>query len=289
MQREWIGKRSEGAEIELRARGLDDDALRGLHDAPGHALRLHLLRAQPRASARRRAHDGRTARGGRGLPRARPARSARSSTARRRGQPPRRPACSRAPTRERDQPGEWHERVPLWIARLRARELRHRRRHGVPGHDERDFAFARTVRAASIPVVRPFRRPTRSCSRARACFTGGRRARDAVFELPRRAWRHRGEGPGSSSSPGWSERLRAGSASRQLSLRDWLFSRQRYWGEPFPIVHSRRRRRRRSCPTTALPVELPHLDDFKPTEDGRVRRSRAPSDWVEVVDQPGDG
>ena len=70
---------------------------------------------------------------------------------------------------------------------------------------------------------------------------------------------------------------RAGSKSRaqgtrtiNFKLRDWLFSRQRYWGEPFPIVWENGRHA--ALPETALPVTPPELEDFKPERHRASRR-----------------
>lgn len=73
-------------------------------------------------------------------------------------------------------------------------------------------------------------------------------------------------------------------ASRKTSykLRDWLFSRQRYWGEPFPILHAEDGS---VIPMLEqdLPLTLPMIDAYKPTDDGRPPLARASKDWLNVV------
>ena len=101
----------------------------------------------------------------------------------------------------------------------------------VPGHDERDFEFAEKY---------DLRRASRWCARPRAtpgladgvCFTGDGTAVNSgpIDGLPT----PRGDGDGRSSC---SEERAAGRAKTTYKLRDWLFSRQRYWGEPFPLLH----------------------------------------------------
>jgi leucyl-tRNA synthetase len=79
----------------------------------------------------------------------------------------------------------------------------------------------------------------------------------------------------------WLEEKGIGSRRVQYKLRDWLFSRQRYWGEPFPIVY----RNGQPEPLTEhdLPVTLPELDDFKPSPDGRPPLAKAEA-WLNLPD-----
>src|SRR5207244_4014919 len=71
----------------------------------------------------------------------------------------------------------------------------------------------------------------------------------------------------------WLESQGIGKRSINYKLRDWLFSRQRYWGEPFPIVW--RNGRHEALPETELPVVPPPMDDFKPTGTPEPPLSRA--------------
>jgi len=78
----------------------------------------------------------------------------------------------------------------------------------------------------------------------------------------------------------WVEEQKLGLRRVQYRLRDWLFSRQRYWGEPFPIVHLEDGTIA-TIPEAQLPVSLPHVDEFKPTADGQPPLGRA-GDWLMV-------
>ncbi len=75
-----------------------------------------------------------------------------------------------------------------------------------------------------------------------------------------------------------------GARKVQYRLRDWLFSRQRYWGEPFPIVYVGDEAR--TLDASDLPIELPAVDAYKPTDDGAVPLARAGENWlfVELAD-----
>ena len=72
----------------------------------------------------------------------------------------------------------------------------------------------------------------------------------------------------------------------QYRLRDWLFSRQRYWGEPFPLVHLADGRIV-PLPEDSLPLLPPSLEDYKPTDDGQPPLARAP-EWVKTI-EPASG
>ena len=95
----------------------------------------------------------------------------------------------------------------------------------VPAHDERDYAFAKTF---GLPIVEVIN--------GRGHFQGSldRRRRTGQFRFPGRL--------GRGGFQGQDDRLAGREEARQgtgaIPLRDWLFSRQRYWGEPFPLVHT---------------------------------------------------
>ncbi len=128
---------------------------------------------------------------------------------------------------------------------------------GVPAHDERDLDFAR---AFGLPV-RPSLTPAGLDSRA---------AIDSTIY--------------------WLERGGHGYAARRYRLRDWLFSRQRYWGEPFPIVYGPDGLPV-ALPESALPVLLPELTDFRPDPgaDEPVPPLARATGWTTVELDLGDG
>ncbi|KAK1295117.1 hypothetical protein QJS10_CPA16g01443 [Acorus calamus] len=81
----------------------------------------------------------------------------------------------------------------------------------------------------------------------------------------------------------WAESTGHGKKKVNYKLRDWLFARQRYWGEPFPVIFLDDTGERVALPESELPVTLPELDDFTPTGTGEPPLAKAVS-WVKTVD-----
>ncbi|GAB1646006.1 leucine--tRNA ligase [Krasilnikovia sp. MM14-A1259] len=169
----------------------------------------------------------------------------------------------------------------------------------VPGQDERDWAFAEVF---DLPIIRTVQPPGFSAPSGGA-GAGSGTAPDG-FEGA-----YTGEGPAINSGflnglgipeakaamIGWLEERGHGRGATTYRLRDWLFSRQRYWGEPFPIVYDETGLPI-ALPESMLPVELPEVDDFSPRtfdaddadSDPETPLSRA-KQWVEVELDLGDG
>jgi len=144
----------------------------------------------------------------------------------------------------------------------------------VPGHDERDFEYAQEFDLPVRTVVAP-----EDGSAVEGCFTGTGRA----VASPR--WDGLPTAEAKARSLVILEELGCGTSRVTYRLRDWLFSRQRYWGEPFPILHAEDGTHRRVADGD-LPVELPDMTDFAPAEDGAPPLSRA-GEWLEVTDPSG--
>ena len=207
--------------------------------------------SRPRRLARRHAR-----RRGRAAPARRPRRSALPPRWRRprptssaRSSRGTRPACSPAPTPRNPATGA---DIPVFVADYVLMGYGTGAIMAVPGQDRARLGVRRGVR--------PAHRAHRAAA-ARLRRRGlRRRGSGRQLGLPRRA--RRGRGQGGRSSTGWS-RAGHGRGTVTYKLRDWLFSRQRYWGEPFPIVYDDDDHPI-ALPESMLPVELPELDDFKP-------------------------
>jgi leucyl-tRNA synthetase len=154
---------------------------------------------------------------------------------------------------------------------------------GVPGQDVRDWEFAE---AFDLPIVRTVQPPEGFEGKA---YTGDGPAINSGFldGLDVAAARQ--------AITGWLIKRDVGEPAVTYRLRDWLFSRQRYWGEPFPIVYDENGRPR-VVPADQLPVELPNLSDFRtaamdPNDDisEPVPPLARAGDWVTVELDLGDG
>ncbi|GAB3858969.1 leucine--tRNA ligase [Dactylosporangium cerinum] len=156
----------------------------------------------------------------------------------------------------------------------------------VPGQDERDWAFAEVF---DLPIIRTVQ-PTDGFEAAGGkAFTGDGPAINSSFL----------DGLGVTEAKAkiidWLEAEGHGVGAITYRLRDWLFSRQRYWGEPFPIVYDATGLPI-ALPESMLPVELPEVEDFSPrtfdVDDAdsmpETPLSRA-KEWVEVTLDLGDG
>ncbi len=260
MQREWIGK-SEGARVRFPVLGSDEsievfttrpDTLFGatyMVLAPEHPLVERITAPEKRAAVEAYVEAAR----------------GRSERAR------------MAETREKTgvdlgaratNPAGGAE-IPIWTADYVLASYGTGAIMAVPGHDERDWEFARTFELPIVEVV-----------------SGG--------DVGEAAWVAEGTATNSGFLDGlatglaktrmieWLEAEGLGQREVTYKLRDWLFSRQRYWGEPFPVLH-REDGTLRALTESELPLLLPELDDFKPSGEFATPLSRVP-EWIETRD-----
>ncbi|MGA2702678.1 MAG: leucine--tRNA ligase [Isosphaeraceae bacterium] len=188
--------------------------------------------------------------------------------------------------------------IPIWIADYVLMGYGTGAIMAVPGHDERDFEFARAFDLPIVAVVMPpdewlkthrgsVPAPEHDWSRFRAAYVRNPGAFvEAYCDLGTSIQSENSELSISTQPTALAKRMITdwlaeqglGRRAVNYKLRDWLFSRQRYWGEPFPIVLDERDQVR-PVAESELPVLLPGLDDFKPTGKPEPPLSKA-QDWV---------
>ena len=142
---------------------------------------------------------------------------------------------------------------------------------GVPGHDQRDWEFAKKFGLPIIEVVaggdvtkEAFVAKDDSAVMVNSGFLNGMTVKEAIPAMKQYA-----------VEQGW------GHEKVNYKLRDWVFSRQRYWGEPIPLVHCDK------CgwvpvPESELPLVLPQVESYEPTDDGESPLSKM-TDWVNTT------
>ena len=161
------------------------------------------------------------------------------------------------------------DEIPVWIADYVLASYGTGAIMAVPGHDQRDYAFARALGLSVVEVVS-------GGDLSKAAYTGDGLNVNSGFlnglstseAIPR--------------MNAWLEERGVGEGAVTYKLRDWIFSRQRYWGEPFPVLHLEDGTTR-TLAEDQLPVELPALDDYAPSGDFEAPLARAKS-WIEVTD-----
>ena len=162
----------------------------------------------------------------------------------------------------------------------------------VPAHDERDWAFARAYDLDVVQTIGPAGDP-RSVDLSAGAYTGDGVAVDSANDEISLDGMSQDEATAAMTA--WLESKGSGRGAVTYRLRDWLFSRQRYWGEPFPIVWDEDGRVH-ALPESALPVELPEVTDYSPRTYDPDDASSNPEpplggarEWVEVTLDLGDG
>lgn len=163
------------------------------------------------------------------------------------------------------------EPIPIWVADYVLLSYGTGIIMAVPGHDERDHEFAKKYSLPIREVIAGGEKPVDQEAYVGEgfCVNSGFLNGLAVAEAKEKMI-------------AWLEQTNNGQHEIQYSLRDWLFSRQRYWGEPFPIIHLEDGTMMR-LPDDQLPVELPPIAEFKPTPDGAPPLARAGDDWLVVT------
>jgi leucyl-tRNA synthetase len=169
-----------------------------------------------------------------------------------------------------------NEKIPIWISDYVLISYGTGAIMAVPAHDERDFEFALKFDLPIIPVVEPPDSEQAELVRqGKLCFIGdGRAINSGRFNgLSTQEFKEQ--------ITNWLEEQDLGKKAVNYKLRDWLFSRQRYWGEPFPILHTQNNQVI-SLSEEELPLTLPEVDDYTPTGTGEPPLANA-GDWINVT------
>ena len=161
------------------------------------------------------------------------------------------------------------EQIPVWIADYVMMGYGTGAIMAVPAHDERDFEFATKFELPIIQVVQPkdnsdWQGFTGNGTSVNSGFLDGMKTQDAKKAIIK-----------------WLQENGKGTFKVNYKLRDWLFSRQRYWGEPFPIVW--KDGQHQAIDENELPLMAPPLEDYKPSGTPDPLLSKA-TDWVNVGD-----
>ena len=161
--------------------------------------------------------------------------------------------------------------IPVWISDYVLMGYGTGAIMAVPAHDERDWEFAKKFNMPIIEVVAGGRDVQEECYSdvesgimVNSGFLNGLTVKEAIPAMIK-----------------WLEEKGIGEKKVNYKLRDWVFTRQRYWGEPIPLVHCDK------CgwvplPYSELPLKLPEIEDFEPTDDGSSALARA-TDWIKTT------
>jgi len=167
------------------------------------------------------------------------------------------------------------QRIPIWIADYVLMEYGHGAVMAVPGHDNRDHAFAEQF---GLPIIEVVRTPSKT---EEECYAGEGICMNSSSDSLSIDGEHTGEAKAAVIA--WLEEHGIGRGKVNFRLRDWLFSRQRYWGEPFPIVFDEHGHHY-GLSDEALPLELPPLADYEPIEsDVPTPLLGKAEDWINTT------
>ncbi len=175
------------------------------------------------------------------------------------------------------------EKIPVWISDYVLMGYGTGAIMAVPAHDERDFEFAKAYRLPIRPVYDPQdqeEKVRQEIKRGALCWPGeGIAVNSAHVDL---SLNHLSVEDAKKTIVAWLEKNQAGKAAITYKLRDWLFSRQRYWGEPFPLLKFDDGTIR-ILEDDELPLCPPEISNYKPTAEGNSPLAQA-KEWVEVLD-----
>ncbi len=170
-----------------------------------------------------------------------------------------------------------HQRIPIWIADYVLMSYGTGAIMAVPAHDERDFAFARKYGLPVVPVIQPVAadgipmEPILDGATMQAAYSGdGAMINSGPFDGTRVNNEKGRKNPGMSAVIDWLQEQGIGKEAVNYRYRDWLISRQRYWGAPIPMVYCEKHGWN-PVPEEQLPVLLPDDIEWKPTGESPLK------------------
>lgn len=174
------------------------------------------------------------------------------------------------------------EAIPIWIADYVLISYGTGAIMAVPAHDTRDFEFATKF---ELPIIRVLHKKGGPTDEAlNEAFTeDGILLNSAKGDLSINGL-DKQEAIGKVIA--WLEEKSLGEKSINYKLRDWIFARQRYWGEPFPLIYNKKGEME-LLPDESLPLTLPEVESYQPTDTGESPLA-AIDDWVNVKDASGE-
>ncbi|XP_021719736.1 leucine--tRNA ligase, chloroplastic/mitochondrial-like isoform X1 [Chenopodium quinoa] len=170
--------------------------------------------------------------------------------------------------------------IPIWVADYVLGSYGTGAIMAVPAHDTRDHEFASKYDIQIHWVVKPDDEDGSSVGKA---YSGDGIIMNSSCLATGLDINGLSSKEASAKVIQWAEETRNGKKKVNYKLRDWLFARQRYWGEPIPVIFLDDNSESVSLPESELPLTLPELDDFTPTGTGDPPLSKAAS-WVQTVD-----
>ena len=164
-------------------------------------------------------------------------------------------------------------KVPIWLSDYVLADYGTGAIMCVPAHDDRDFEFATKF---NIPIIQVIAKDGKEIENMTEAYTEA-----AGTMINSGEWNGMESSVLKKEAPLMIEKMGIGRKTVNYKLRDWVFSRQRYWGEPIPIVHCDK------CgyvpvPEESLPLELPDVESYMPTDNGESPLA-AMTDWVNTT------
>lgn len=179
-------------------------------------------------------------------------------------------------------------KIPIWVADYVLIGYGTGAIMAVPAHDTRDFEFAKKFNLQIVCILDPVDAPSdlrEKVLKSDECWTEDGAYINSANPTTGLSINGMNKENGIKTVIQWLEKQGLGKEAVNFKIRDWLFSRQRYWGEPFPVIHWEDGEIS-LVDVQELPVKLPEMEKFQPGDNGESPLSNAP-DWLNITDKNG--